>query len=255
MNLDLQSRTCVVTGASAGIGRGIAKVLAKEGVRLAVVGRRKALLEELASEIQGEGGARPLLIAEDLASSDGPAKVAKQALAEFGRVDILVSNAGASRPIELESGPATELIWEEAHALNFTAGRRLADALLPGMRAAKWGRIVNVTGYMEPRHLNAAYSAKAAMNVWAKALSVAVAKDGVAINCIAPGLIKSEQILGRILPDEQIRQSFVDANIPIGYLGEPEDIGNLVAFLSSPLAGYITGALIPVDGGMHYYAG
>ena len=254
MDLKLSERTCLVTGASAGIGMGIAKVLAQQKVRLAITGRRADRLERLADEIAEQCGSRPLVIAEDLATHDGPTRVAKRALDAFEKVDIVVNNAGASRPLSPDAGAAADAIWEESFALNFTAARRLTEALLPKMRANQWGRVINVTGFMEPRHLNAAYSAKAALHLWAKGLSCTVAKEGIAINCIAPGIMKSEQILERLLPDEKVRQKFVDDNVPIGYLGEPEDIGHLVAFLSSPLASYITGAVIPVDGGMHYFA-
>lgn len=254
MDLKLNERTCLVTGASAGIGMGIAKVLAQQKVRLAITGRRADRLEKLADEIADQCGSRPLVITEDLATQDGPIRVAKRALDAFGKVDIVVNNAGASRPLSPDAGADADAVWDESFALNFTAARRLTEALLPKMRANQWGRVINVTGFMEPRHLNAAYSAKAALHLWAKGLSCTVAKEGIAINCIAPGIMKSEQILERLLPDEKVRQKFVDDNVPIGYLGEPEDIGHLVAFLASPLASYITGAVIPVDGGMHYFA-
>src|SRR6218665_2994025 len=103
---------------------------------------------------------------------------------------------------------------------------------------------------MEPRSLNAASAAKAALHIWAKGLACDVAADGVTVNTIAPGRINSEQILTKMYPTEEARERFIAANIPIGYFGEPDDIANVVTFLASPLARYLTGAVIPVDGGM-----
>jgi 3-oxoacyl-[acyl-carrier protein] reductase len=169
----------------------------------------------------------------------------------MGHIDILVNSAGGSRPL---TDGGTEAIWREAFALNFDAARRLTAAVLPAMRARSWGRIVNISGSMEPRSLNAATAAKAALHLWAKGLSCDVAADGVTVNCIPPGRINSEQTLEKLHPTEDERRSFIARNIPAGYFGEPEDIGNLVAFLASPLARYITGAVLPVDGGMHSFA-
>ena len=255
MDLQLNGRACIVTGASIGIGVGIAKVLAREGACVALVARRLDLLEKVAAEIFEQTGTRPLIIAEDLTTADGPQNVINKAIEAFGQVDVLINNAGASMPVESGTSDEIEAVWDKSFALNFTAIRRLTDAALPSMKANGWGRIINVTGYMEPRHLNAAYSAKAAVNVWSKGLSCVVAKEGITINCIAPGLIRSEQIMDRLMPDDTARQEFIDANIPTGRLGEPEDIGQVVTFLASPLARLVTGVLLPVDDGMHYFAG
>jgi 3-oxoacyl-[acyl-carrier protein] reductase len=255
MNLDLSNRAGIVTGASVGIGRGIAKTLAMEKMRIAVVARRTKLLEELASEIESEGGVRPVIIDADLTSETGPAEIARHAEEALGVIEVLVNNAGASRPVEIGTTPDINQVWDESFALNFTAIRKLTDSVVPKMQQHGFGRVVNITGYMEPRHLNAAYSGKAATNVWAKGLSCLVAKDGVTINCIAPGIIRSEQIVERLMPDDEMRQKFITDNIPFGEIGEPEDIAAMVAFLCTPAARLVTGTLIPVDGGMHYYAG
>jgi 3-oxoacyl-[acyl-carrier protein] reductase len=225
--------------------------MAQEGVRLAITARRAERLEQLAGQIAAAGMPRPSVIVADLTLPQGPAEVARQAVAALGPVEILVNNAGGSRPFHLDAGEGQ---WDEAFLLNFTAARRLTAALLPAMREQRWGRIVNTGGSMEPRSMNGAAAAKAALHLWAKGLSCDVAKDGVTVNTVVPGRIKSEQILNRLLPTEDARASFIRHNIPIGYLGEPEDIANLVAFLASPLASYITGAVIPVDGGMHFFA-
>jgi 3-oxoacyl-[acyl-carrier protein] reductase len=253
MDLKLQDKTCLVTGASRGIGRGIAKVLAAEGCRVAVVARRAPLLEELAAEIAVAGGRRPVIIAEDLTADGAPERVRDRVFAAFGgSLDVLVNNAGSSRPVPWD---ATEEQWHEGMRLNFELVRRVTNQFIPAMRAQRFGRIINITGANEPPAVNIASVAKAALHNWAKGLSRELAKDGITVNCLPPGRINSEQILGRLHPTEENRRAFIDANIPIGYFGEPEDMAYLVAFLASPLARYITGEVIHVDGGMHRFAG
>jgi 3-oxoacyl-[acyl-carrier protein] reductase len=247
MELDLKSRTAVVTGASIGIGRAIAKGLALEGVRVLAVARRKDLLEKLVLEVKAEGGA-VIPVAQDLVQEDAAKKLAATAAAELGHVDILVNNAGGSRPLPVD---APDSAWDEALALNFTSYRKIAHALLPQMIERQWGRIINITGKSEPEGLNAAFAAKAAVHAWAKGLSREIGKHGITVNCIPPGRIMSEQIR-RNYP-EDYRKHFAEEEIPVGFWGEPEDLAALAVFLASPVARYITGTVIPVDGGLRRY--
>src|SRR5688572_6107523 len=135
MDLQLKDKTALVTGASVGIGHGIALALAREGVQLAVMARRRDLLETLAGEITAAGGARPVLVIEDLMAEGAPERIAAAAVAGLGAVDILVNNAGGSRPFKVDAG---EQQWEEALTLNFTRQRQLAHRLLEQMIARKW---------------------------------------------------------------------------------------------------------------------
>ncbi|HEU5177752.1 MAG TPA: SDR family oxidoreductase [Burkholderiales bacterium] len=244
MDLGIRGKTALVTGASMGIGRGIASALAREGVKLAVVARRRNLLEELEKEL----GQKLVIIQQDFMAESAPDAIAKAALEGLGSVEILINNAGGSRKFTLE---ASEQQWEEALTLNFTRQRQLTHKLLPQMMAKKWGRIVNITGKSEPEGLNGAFAAKAAMHSWAKGLSREVGKHGITVNCIPPGRIMSEQILRNYPPEYRKKQS--EEEIPVGEYGQPADIANLVCFLVSPLARYITGAVIPVDGGLRRY--
>ena len=251
MELSLKGRTALVSGASAGIGSGIAQVLAAEGARIAITARRHDLLEQLASKISGSGAEAPVVVTGDVTDRDDAKRIVAETVAALGRIDILVNCAGGSRPTQPDASDAD---WDEAFDLNFTAARRLSQAVMPSMQKRQWGRIINISGSVEPRSLNAASAAKGALPVWAKGLSCDLAPHGVTVNTIAPGRINSEQILGKLYPTEESRRAFIATNIPIGYFGEPHDVGYLVAFLASPLARYITGAVIPVDGGMHFFA-
>jgi 3-oxoacyl-[acyl-carrier protein] reductase len=252
VDLRLEGKKALVTGASRGIGAGTAKVLASEQCKLAILARRENLLAELADEIVAAGYERPQIVVEDLTGPEAPQRVRDKVLAAMGGLDILVNNAGGSRPVAWD---ASEEDWQEGMALNFDTARRLTVQFIPAMRQQKWGRIINVTGANEPPGVNIASVAKAGLHNWAKGLSRELAADGITVNCLPPGRIRSEQILNRLHPTAENRQAFIDANIPIGYFGEPEDMGYLIAFLASPLARYITGEVIHVDGGMHRFAG
>jgi 3-oxoacyl-[acyl-carrier protein] reductase len=248
MDLDLKSKTAVVTGASIGIGRAIAKGLALEGVRVVAVARRKDLLEKLAQEVKAAGGGAMIPLEQDITQEDAAKKLATAAIAELGHVGILVNNAGGSRQLPVD---APDSAWDEAITLNFTSYRKIAHALLPQMIERRWGRIINITGKSEPEGLNAAFAAKAAVHAWAKGLSREIGEHGITINCIPPGRIMSEQIR-RNYP-EDYRERFAGEEIPVGYWGEPEDLAALAVFLASPVARYITGTVIPVDGGLRRY--
>jgi 3-oxoacyl-[acyl-carrier protein] reductase len=243
MDLGIAGKCALVTGASMGIGRAVAVALAAEGVKLAVVARRRNLLEELEKQI-----GKLTIIEQDFLAEGAPRKIADAALKGLGRVDILVNNAGGSRRFTLES---TEAQWEEALTLNFTRHRQLTQRILPQMIERKWGRIINVTGKSEPEGINGAFAAKAAVHSWAKGLSREVGKHGITVNCVPPGRIVSEQILRNYSPEFRKHES--EHDIPVGEYGQPEDLANLVAFLASPRARYITGAVIPVDGGLRRY--
>lgn len=251
MELGLRDRVAIVTGASVGLGRATTVALAAEGVRVVAVARREELLEELRDEVNSAGGAEILPLVLDVTALDAPEQVVTAARSRFGRLDILVNNAGGSRPTVWD---APEEVWRESMELNFHAVRRLSQHVVPVMRDAKWGRIINVTGASEPRDVNAASPAKAAVHIWSKALSRMVAPDGITVNCVPPGRIHSEQVDERLHPTAESRDAFVAANVPMGRLGEADEFADVVLFLASDASRYVTGQLLHVDGGMRRFA-
>jgi 3-oxoacyl-[acyl-carrier protein] reductase len=189
-----------------------------------------------------------IVLVQDIVAEDATLRLRDAAMQHLGMVEILVNCAGGSRPLPTD---APEERWVEAMTLNFTRLRQITHALLPDMIERRWGRVINITGKSEPEGLNAAFAAKAAVHAWAKGLSREVGKYGITVNSIPPGRIMSEQIR-RNYP-EDYRRRFAETEIPLKYWGEPEDLAVLAVFLASPLARYVTGAVIPVDGGLRRY--
>lgn len=233
-----------------GIGRAIARALAAEGVEVCVAARRGELLDELAAEIEAAGHTRAHVTPIDLSVAGAPAKLASAAIGKLGHIDILVNCAGGSQPALDIYAP--DSAWEEAMTINFVRVRQLTHEVLPGMIERQWGRIINITGKSEPERLIAATPAKAAVHGWSKGLSREVGKHGITVNCIPPGRIMSEQIRRKYPAEFRAQQSAKE--IPVGRYGEPEELAALAVFLASPLACYITGAVLPVDGGLRRFA-
>jgi 3-oxoacyl-[acyl-carrier protein] reductase len=248
MDLYLKGKTAVVTGASQGLGRAIAKELAMEGVKVLAIARNEALLNSLKEEVARAGGVTPVTFIQDFVAADGPQKIAAMALSSLGHIDILVNNAGRSRPLDVIGA---EEAWAESMTLDFDRHRQLTQQLLPHFMERRQGSILNLTSTYELRMINASAVAKAAVVVWSKQLSGQLGQYGIRVNCLQPGLIDTENIR-RFFPGEE-RRIFAAREIVLGDFGEPQDIANMAAFLVSPRARYITGTVAVVDGGMRHY--
>lgn len=248
MDLYLKGKTAVVTGASQGLGRAIAKELAIEGVKVFAVARNEDLLNTLKDEIAAARGVAPVAFVQDFVAPDGPSKIASVALSALGHVDILINNAGRSRPLDVDGA---EEEWSAAMTLDFDRHRQLTQQLLPHFMERQQGAILNITSTYELRSINASAVAKASIAVWSKQLAGQLGRYGITVNCLQPGLIDTANIRRVFSGDE--RREFAAREIPLGDFGEPQDVANMATFLVSPRARYVTGTVAVVDGGLRHY--
>jgi 3-oxoacyl-[acyl-carrier protein] reductase len=249
MDLYLKGKTAIVSGASQGFGRAITKELAMEGVKVFATARNGNLLNSLKNEIITDGGVEPVTFVQDFVAHDGPQNIATAALAALGTIDILINNAGRSRPLDV-IGAEDE--WTAAMTLDFDRHRQLTQQLLPQFMAQRQGSILNIISTYELRSINASAVAKASIAAWSKQLASQLGSYGIRVNCLQPVLIDTENIRPYFPGDERLK--FAEREIPLGDFGEPQDIANMATFLVSPRARYITGSVAVVDGGMRHYA-
>jgi 3-oxoacyl-[acyl-carrier protein] reductase len=261
MDLGLQGRTAIVAAASQGLGKACALELAREGASVVICARDADKLAATADEIHTTTGAKVTWLAIDLTDPVHIRHLADEALRRYGRIDILVTNAGGP-----PAGYFDDLgddAWLAAYQLTLMSAVRLIRAVLPAMRLQQWGRIVNITSISVKQPLDNLLLS----NVYrpgvvglAKTLSAQVATDGITINNVAPGYTRTARVLQLMEARAARENKPVDqvlaettASYPMKRMGEPEELAALVAFLASERAGYITGATIQVDGG--YYQG
>ncbi len=265
MDLKLDGKIALITGSSKGIGEAIARGLARERVIVVVHGRDRSQTERVVHDISAQKG-RAYAVVGDLTVDDEVQRLVGEAQALAGPIDILVNNAGGSGEAE-DWTNSRAASWASAYDRNVLAAVRITTRLLPSMRAAKWGRIVNISslaGLMPPASRPDYSACKAAMNAMTTSMAKAVAADGVTVNTVSPGTIHSARLDARFrevaaergvaadAPWEQIERVALPifAQVPIGRGGKLEEIADAISFLVSPRAGYITGVNLRLDGGM-----
>jgi 3-oxoacyl-[acyl-carrier protein] reductase len=246
MDLGISGRVALVLGGSRGIGRGIAAALAREGARVAIASRSREHLDQAVAELDGE--LTPFVA--DTGELERIGELPGAVEAALGPVEILVTNTGGPPPgAALDAGAAE---WRRAYESLVLAPRLLIEAVLPGMRERGWGRIVNVgsSSTREPiPGLALSNSHRPGLIGLLKTLAREVAADGVTVNDIATGRFATDRLAANWGGREEMEAHAAD-DVPAKRLGTPDEYGDLVAFLSSDRAGYITGISIPIDGGL-----
>ena len=245
----VQGRTAIVTGASRGIGRAVATLLADEGANVVVVSRSADVLDAVVQEITRRGG-RAIAVAADVTGDDAPQQIVDRALAEFGGLDILVNNAGGNSfmsPLQTMRFSG----WQKTMALNLDSTVRLIQAALPAMVDGGHGSVVNVssvTGLRGSPLMSHYGAAKAAVISLTQSLAIEVATDGVRVNALVPGWIETD--LTGFLRTDQTLEDTVIGRVPMRRWGRPEEIAQAALFLAGDASSFVTGQSLVVDGGL-----
>lgn len=247
MHINLEGRVAVVTGAARGIGRDLVRRFTEEGVRTVVLDVNDADLADLTTEL-ADSGVASLQLACDVTDSASVGASIDSAVAAFGRVDILVNNAGITASGRVDTLP--EEAWRRCHEVNLTGTFLASKAVVPVMKAQRWGRIINASSFaaIVPTVAHTAYaSAKAAVAHFSRALAGELGPWGITVNAYAPGMVPTRLNGFAERPEDQ-QEKLLDM-LTLRRWGSSDDIANLVCFLASEQAGYITGTLIDVSGG------
>jgi len=259
MDLGIKGKAAVVCGSSRGLGRACAEALAAEGVNVVINGRNVDDTEKTAREISARWRVETAPVSGDLLNPDTPGILCEAVLGRFGRLDILINNAGGPPPGTFND--FDDAAWEKAFQLTLLSAVRMIRTAIPHMAARKWGRIINLTSISVKQPIPGlllSNSMRSAVIGMAKTLSRELAPQGILVNNIATGNFDTERLRSifenrartQNLTYEEIRRR-QESGIPLGRLGKPEELAYLAAFLASERASYITGTTIPADGGAY----
>lgn len=256
MDLQLTGKTALLLAASKGLGKACALALAAEGADIVILAREKTALEATAAELRTLGKSRIMAIPVDVTDAAQVTAMVNATAAAFGKIDILVNNAGGPPFGNFES--FDDAAWQSAFELTLLSTVRFSRLVVPHMRPTGSGRIINITSLSVKTFLaGSVLSTSLRLGVvgMAKMLATELGPDNITVNNVAPGSILTHRLrdsmdsAGPGAPSFEEQLARRTRDIPLGRIGKPEDLAALVAFLASPLAGYITGATIPVDGG------
>jgi NAD(P)-dependent dehydrogenase (short-subunit alcohol dehydrogenase family) len=251
----LAGKTALITGGGTGIGRACAVLFAREGAKVAVAGRRAEPLAAVATELSGAGN-QAFAVTCDVTKSAEVERAVQSVVARFGRLDVVVNNAGAVLAATAEE--TSEADWDRLLGINLKGTFLVSRAVLPELRKVGGGVIINigsVLGLVGMKQRAAYAAAKGGVTLLTKAMALDHAHEGIRINCICPSLVETELIreLFSVVPDPEAQRRQRIAQIPLGRLGRPEDVAQLALFLASEESSWLTGAALPLDGGLTAY--
>jgi 3-oxoacyl-[acyl-carrier protein] reductase len=259
MDLGLKDRVAIVAAASKGLGRAVAIGLAREGAKLSICARGEEALNSTAEEIRRGTGAEVLAVAADVTKPEDVRRLVDETVRKYGRVDILVNNAGGPPGVSFLESSVEQ--FQQAAELNLISTIRLCKEVVPHMLRGHWGRIVNIVSLAAKQPLPGlllSNSVRPGVLGLSKTMSNELSREGILVNSVCPGYTLTDRVAEVNAANAQRKgitveeeMSIVTDKIPMGRLGRPEELANVVVFLASERASYVTGAAIQVDGGQY----